>query len=71
MKRPRVEFRSGGPSGNIMHILALVRKALLKEHRVSDFNEIVDAAETGDKDYTEMLAFIREKVDLVDLDGKF
>ena len=71
MKKPKVYFHSNGPSGNAYHVLALVREALRKEHRINDYNELRDKVLSGEIDYREVLRLIREKVDLVDLDGEY
>ena len=66
-KKPKVEFNSRGESGNIYRILGLVRSALRKEHRITDYNDIYFAV-TNCGSYDEALKIIREKIDLIDLD---
>lgn len=66
--KPRVEFNSRGASGNIYHILGLVGTALRKQHRITDYNDIYFAV-TNSGSYKEALEIIRQKIDLVDLDG--
>ncbi len=69
MKKTKIEFNSSGESGNIYWILSKVRSALRKEHRITEYNNLRDAV-LNSKSYTEALSCIREKVDLIDLDGK-
>lgn len=69
-KKPRVEFKSCGESGNIYYILALVRNALRKQQRIQEYNDLRDAV-TSSGSYKEALGHIREKIDLVDLDGQY
>ena len=69
-KKPKVEFNSMGESGNIYYILALVRAEMRKLNRITEYNEIYCAVTTS-RSYTEALGHIRQKIDLVDLDGKF
>ncbi len=68
--KPRVEFNSRGESGNIYRILGMVRTALQKLHRITDYNEIYFAV-TSCGSYKEALDIIRQKIDLVDLDGLY
>jgi hypothetical protein len=68
--KPKVEFNSRGESGNIYRILGLVRAALQKQHRITDYNEIYFAV-TNSGSYKEALEIIRQKIDLVDLDGLY
>lgn len=68
-KKPKVEFNSRGSSGNIFNILALVRQAFRKEHRITEYNDIYFAV-TNCGSYKEALEVIRQKVDLIDLDGE-
>lgn len=68
-KKPKVEFRSGGESGNIHWVLSRVRTALQKERRINDYNELRDKV-LASGSYTEAISHIRETVDLIDLDGK-
>jgi len=70
MNRPKIEFRSSGESGNIHHILMLVKAALRKARWINDYNELYCAVTTSGS-YKEALGIIRQTVDLVDLDGKF
>jgi len=70
ISKPRVEFRSRGESGNVFAILGLVRAALRKERRITEYNEIYCAVTTSGS-YAEALGLIRQSVDLVDLDGKY
>ncbi len=70
MKKVRVEFRSGGESGNVYFVLCLAREALRKQQHIQDYNDLRDAV-LNSGSYTEALGLIRAKVDLVDLDGKY
>lgn len=67
MQRPEIRFSSRGPSGNIFHILALVREAMRKQRRITEYNDLQDRV-TSSGSYTEALAEIRKVVDLVDED---
>ncbi|MGI6593686.1 MAG: hypothetical protein ACOX24_01185 [Christensenellales bacterium] len=68
--KPRIEFSSRGPSGNIFHILSLVRAELRKQQRITDYNDIYFAV-TNCNSYNEALEIIREKIDLIDLDSQY
>lgn len=68
-KKQRIEFHSGGESGNIFRVLSKVRDALRKQRLITEYNDLRDAV-LNSKSYAEALSHIREKVDLVDLDGK-
>ena len=68
--KPKVEFNSRGESGNIYRILGMVRTTLQKLHRITDYNEIYFAV-TNCGSYKEALDIIRQKIDLVDLDGLY
>jgi len=70
MKKPKVEFHSRGPEGNIFFILAKVRRALQKQSRITDYNNLWERVQQC-ASYQEALAKIREIVDLEDLDGDF
>lgn len=68
--KPRVEFNSRGESGNIYRILGMVRAALQKLQRITDYNEIYFAV-TNCGSYKEALDIIRQQIDLIDLDGLY
>ena len=68
-KKPKVEFRSGGESGNIYWILSGVRDALRKQRRINDYNELRDKV-LASGSYAEAISHIRERIDLIDLDNK-
>jgi len=68
--KAKVEFRSGGESGNIYAILARVRAVLRALGRIQDYNDLWQAV-SNSHSYTEALGLIRQTVDLVDLDGNF
>ena len=68
MEKPTVHFRSRHESGNIFVILALVRRELQKQRRITDYNNLRDRVTSSDS-YTEALAIIRETVNLIDDDG--
>ena len=70
MKKQTVYFKSGGESGNIYHIIALVRNTLRKQRRIADFNELLSRVQNSHS-YKEALKIIREYVDLKDEYGKF
>ena len=67
MKKPEVHFRSGGESGNIYFILGLVRDALRKQRRITDYNNLRDRV-LHSGSYAEALRIIRETVSLIDDD---
>lgn len=68
MEKPTVHFRSRHESGNIFVILALVRRELQKQRRITDYNNLRDRVTSSDS-YMEALAIIRETVNLIDDDG--
>lgn len=67
-EKTKVYFDSRGPSGNIYHILGEVSKALRKERRITEFNELRDKVFSS-ASYEDALAVIREHVDLIDKSG--
>ena len=69
MQRPEIRFSSRGPSGNIFHILALVREAMRKQRRITEYNDMWERVQKTD--YRGALAILREAVDLVDEDGVY
>ena len=69
IKKPTVIFESCGESGNIYHILSLVRSALRKQRKIQDYNDCRDRVLNSDS-YKTALGIIREYVELVDLDGR-
>lgn len=69
MKKPTIEFESCGESGNIYHVLGLVRNALRKQQRIQDYNDCMERVLNLDS-YKTALGIIREYVKLVDLDGR-
>lgn len=64
--KPTVIFDSKGPSGNIYAVLGLVSKALRKQRRYTDFNELRDRVFEANS-YEEVLTIIGEYVILMDL----
>lgn len=64
-QKTKVFFDIRGPSGNIYHILGEVSKALRKERRITEFNELRNKVFQS-KSYAEALAEIREHVELID-----
>lgn len=69
MEKPIVHFRSRHESGNIFVILGLVRRALQKQRRITEYNDLRDKV-TGSGNYRDALAIIRETVNLIDDDGR-
>lgn len=67
--KPVVYFNSRGESGNIYWILGLVRAKLRKQRRITDYNNLCEKVHNSHS-YQEALRFIREYVDLIDLDGR-
>lgn len=70
MNKPRVEFHSRGPEGNIYFILGKTRDVLRHERRINDYNDIWERVQKSES-YTAALAEIRKTIDLIDLDGAF
>lgn len=70
MQRPEIRFSSSGPSGNIFAILCEVRKAMQKQRRITEYNDMYTRVRNC-YSYTEALAEIRRHVDLVDEDGVY
>lgn len=70
MKSTPIRFYSSGESGNIYHILGLVRREMQKQRRITEYNDLRDRV-TSSGSYFEALAIIREYVDLHDLDEEF
>ena len=70
MNKPRVEFHSRGPEGNIYFILGKTRDILRRNRRINDYNDLWERVQKS-KSYPAALAEIRKTVDLIDLDGAF
>lgn len=70
MKKSIVNFDSYGPSGNIFHILGLVRNELRKQRRIIDYNDCWERVQKSNS-YEEALKIIREYVDLIDIQGRY
>ena len=68
-EKPTMHFRSRHESGNIYWILAAVRRVLQKQRRITDYNNLRDRV-TASGSYQEALAIIRERVNLIDDDGR-
>ncbi len=66
IQKPRVEFDSQGASGNIYYILGLCSKALRKQQRINDYNQLRDNV-FASKSYKDALVIIRKVIDLVDV----
>lgn len=69
VEKPTVHFRSGHETGNIFVILALVRREMQKQRRITDYNNLRDRV-TRSGSYQEALAIVRETVNLIDDDGR-
>ena len=67
MKRPEVHFQSRHESGNTLYILGLVRNALQKEHRITEYNDLCDAVFSAGS-YEEALRLMNQHVTLIDDD---
>ena len=62
-----IHFQSRHESGNIHRIMAMVRKQMQKENRITDWNNAYERI--GDANgYEKALAILRELVDLIDDD---
>lgn len=70
MNKPRVEFHSRGPEGNIYFILGKTRDILRRNRRINDYNDLWERVQKS-KSYPAALAEIRKTVELIDLDGAF
>jgi hypothetical protein len=70
MKKEQIKFRSTGPEGNVHHLLVLVKNALRKQHRITDYNNLRDRVLSSES-YEQGLSAMREYVDLIDLDKKY
>lgn len=70
MNKPRVEFHSRGPEGNIYFIIGKARDALRRERRITAYNDMWERVQNCGS-YTAALAEIRKEIDLIDLDGQF
>lgn len=70
MTKPRVEFHSRGPEGNIYFILGRTRDALRRERRITAYNDMWERVQKCES-YPAALAEIRKEIDLIDLDGQF
>lgn len=70
MNKPRVEFHSRGPEGNIYFILGKTRDILRRNRRINDYNDMWERVQKS-KSYPAALAEIRKEIDLIDLDGQF
>ena len=67
MKRPEVHFQSRHESGNTLYILGLVRNAMQKEHRITEYNDLCDAVFSAGS-YEEALRLMNQHVALIDDD---
>ena len=65
MNKPKVEYSKSGPSGNIYHILGMANRALRKQHRILDYNEMWERVQNSHS-YSEAIAIIGEYVELVE-----
>ena len=70
MQRPEIHFNSGGPSGNIYAILNMFKDEFRKQRRITEYNDTWNGVCMSGS-YDEALAIIREKVDLIDDDGRY
>lgn len=71
MKKPTVHFQSRHESGNIYFLTGLVRNALQRQQRITDWNSLRDKIFSDSHSYDEALSHIREYVDLIDDDGVY
>lgn len=69
MTKPEIHFRSMHESGNIFFILAKVREVFRKQRRITEYNNLWEEVQKGD--YENALRLIREKVNLIDDDGRY
>ena len=64
--KERVEYSKSGPSGNIYHILGMAQRALRKQRRILDYNEMWERVQNS-QSYSDALAIIGEYVELVEM----
>ena len=69
MEKATIHFRSRHETGNIFAVMAMVRRELQKQHRITEYNDLWEQVQKGD--YENALRLIRGKVNLVDDDGFF
>lgn len=69
MKKAVIHFESRHETGNIFAIMAMVRKQMQKERRITDYNNAWERVQKTD--YAGALAILRELVDLIDDDGRY
>lgn len=70
MHKPEIHFNSCGPSGNIYAILNMFKDAFRKQRRITEYNDIWQRVLLSGS-YEEALAIIREKINLIDDDGRY
>ena len=70
MKKPEIHFHSSVPSGNIYAILNMFKDLFRKQRRITEYNDTWDRVCVA-RSYEEALAIIREKVNLIDDDGRY
>ena len=70
MEKPEIHFCSSGPSGNIYAILNMFKDQFRKEGRIKEYNDTWDRV-CMSHSYEEALAIMREKVTLIDDDGRY
>lgn len=69
MKKPTIHFGSRYQSGNIFYLLGMVRMEMQKQHRITEYNELWKEVQNGD--YENAIRLIREKVNLIDDNGRY
>lgn len=65
MEKPTIYYDSLGEGGNIFFLLGQVSKALRKQRRICEFNELRDEV-FNSSSYNEALSVIRQHVVLID-----
>ena len=65
-----IHFASRHESGNIFHLLALVRAAMHKARRINEYNDLRDDV-LACSSYDEALGIIRQHVTLIDDDDVY
>lgn len=67
MNKPVIEYHSKGESGNIYWLLSAAQRALRKQRKISEYNNLRDGV-LASQSYLEALSVMAEHIDLIDLD---
>lgn len=69
-QKTTIHFNSHGRSGNIFHIMVMVRNEMQAQSRITEWNNTYEKIGQAGS-YEEALMILRELVDLVDDDGRY